>query len=155
MSGTTLPAKLKSMLSQPIDRVAKATAIAEVIRTAGDYRWVGIYDVDIKNGQISNVAWSGPSAPAHAIFPITKGLTSRAVASRKTVNVGDVAKETGYLATLDSTRSEIIVPVLHPASGRVVGTIDVESDQLNAFDAATESLLEQCARALADFWALQ
>jgi putative methionine-R-sulfoxide reductase with GAF domain len=70
---------------------------------------------------------SGAGAPTHPVFPITKGLTSRAIADRKTVNVGDVANDPDYLTALATTRSEIIIPVLEDAGERVVGTIDVES----------------------------
>jgi L-methionine (R)-S-oxide reductase len=68
--------------------------------------------VDIQGGLISNIAWSGPSAPAYPVFPVTKGLTARAIAGRKTINVGDVANDSGYLTAFDNTRAEIIVPVL-------------------------------------------
>jgi putative methionine-R-sulfoxide reductase with GAF domain len=49
-----------------------------------------------------------------------------------------------YLTALDSTRSEIIVPILNDLS-QVIGTIDVESERPNAFDKDTEELLEDCA----------
>jgi putative methionine-R-sulfoxide reductase with GAF domain len=62
-----------------------------------------------------------------------------------------VASDPRYLTALHSTRSEMIVPVLD-TSGAVVGTIDVESERLNAFDAAAETMLEACSRALAEFW---
>jgi putative methionine-R-sulfoxide reductase with GAF domain len=48
------------------------------------------------------------------------------------------------LTTFGTTRSEIIVPVLI-GSARVVGLIDVESDQLNAFSGDDERFLTQCA----------
>ncbi|HSY71232.1 MAG TPA: hypothetical protein VK798_03290, partial [Alloacidobacterium sp.] len=64
------------------DRVTKAKRIADAIREAGAYRWVGIYDVNIRSGLVSNIAWSGPSAPAYPVFPITKGITSRAITAR-------------------------------------------------------------------------
>jgi GAF domain len=65
---------------------------------------------------------------------------------------GDVANDPGYLAALDNTRAEIIVPVLDIAGDRVMGTIDVESEQLNAFDSTEQEFLEECARLLAGFW---
>jgi len=65
--------------------------------------------------------------------------------------VGEVASDSGYLTALDSTRAEIIVPVLNNAGDRVVGTIDVESGHLNGFDSTAPALLEECARVLADF----
>ncbi len=83
---------------------------------------------------------------------MSEGLTSRAISKKKTVNVGDVAADSNYLTALESTRSEIIVPVIDELSGSVVGTIDVESQRSNGFDSNTEMLLEECARVLRPFW---
>jgi L-methionine (R)-S-oxide reductase len=152
MSGITLPDKLREILDQPVERAVRAHRIAEAIRGGGAYRWVGIYEVDFRFRMVTNIAWSGPSAQAYPEFPITKGLTSRAISEKRTINVGDVADDPGYLTALDSTRSEIIVPVLDRARTCVIGTIDVESEDLNAFDCATQSPLEECAQLLADLW---
>jgi putative methionine-R-sulfoxide reductase with GAF domain len=172
----TLLDKLKDIAGRKMRREARAGLLAEAIREEGAYRWVGIYDVDVERGVVSNLAWSGPGAPAYPVFPIMKGLTSRAIAERKTVNVGDVANDSAYLTALESTRSEIIVPVLdrsgndrsgndrsgndrsgndrsgNDRSGdRVVGTIDVESDRLYGIDSVAQAMLEECASALRDF----
>ncbi|HEX7158177.1 MAG TPA: GAF domain-containing protein [Edaphobacter sp.] len=152
MAPNKLLGAIRPILTQNITRRAKAAAIAEAIRVEGGYRWVGLYDVDVQKGLVSNIAWSGPSAPAYPTFPITKGLTSRAIATKATVNAGDVASDLSYLTALESTRSEIIVPVLDKAGDYVVGTIDVESAHLNAFDSSSQALLEECARVFADFW---
>jgi L-methionine (R)-S-oxide reductase len=93
MQDGRLLTKLKSILAQNLDRAAKATCIAEAIRDEGAYRWVGIYHVDLERSLVSNIAWCGPNAPAYPAFPVTKGLTSRAINQRKTVNVGDVASD--------------------------------------------------------------
>ncbi len=146
-----LPGKLRAILAQSLSRSSKAAHIADAIREDGPYRWVGLYDVDVKRGLVSNIAWSGPGAPAHPTFAITKGLTSRAISESKTVNVGDVASDPGYLTALDTTRSEIIVPILDGEGRRVTGTIDVESERVNAFDSATQASLEACARLLKGF----
>ena len=148
---TTLPGRLRDILVSYADRVTKAARITEAVRIAGEYRWVGLYDVDLRHGLVANISWSGPSAPAYPIFPVTRGLTSRAVAEKHTINVGDVAGDPAYLTALLSTCSEIIIPVLN-TSGTVVGTLDVESEQPDAFDPAAQSLLEQCAQVLAPFW---
>jgi putative methionine-R-sulfoxide reductase with GAF domain len=118
----------------------------------GAYRWTGLYDVDIERGVVSNIAWSGAGAPEYPTFCLTKGLTSRAIAEKKTINVGDVAKDPDYLTALVTTQSEIIVPVLDVVRNRVVGTIDVESDCPHAFDPVAQNLLEECAVALRVFW---
>jgi len=90
-----LAGKLRAILAQSLSRSAKAALIADAIREDGPYRWVGLYEVDVERGLVSNIAWSGPGAPAHPTFAITKGLTSRAIAESKTVNVGDVARDPG------------------------------------------------------------
>lgn len=153
MTDSELLGKLRILLTQDGTREARAARIAETIRQAGPLRWVGIYDVDERGGFVSNIAWSGPAAPAYPDLPITTGLTSRAIAAGKTVNVGDVTKDSGYLTGLDDTRAEIVVPVPNRTGDRVRGTIDVESERPNAFDSPAQPLLEDCARAMVDFWA--
>jgi putative methionine-R-sulfoxide reductase with GAF domain len=101
---------------------------------------------------VKNIVWSGEGAPEYPVFPLTKGLTSSAIAFGKTINVGDVAADPRYLTALGSTRSEIIVPVFDAKGKTVIGTIDVESDRENAFDAATQSWLELAAITLQPYW---
>jgi len=103
---------------------------------------------------VRNVSWSGPGEPEHPTFPLTKGLTSTAVAQRRIVNVGDVSADPRYLTAFGSTRSEIIVPVLDRTLTRVVGTIDVESEESNAFSKDVEDLLAACAHTIRPLWEL-
>jgi L-methionine (R)-S-oxide reductase len=144
--------KLRAIVDQDLDRPVTAKYIADAIRAAGPYRWVGLYDVDYRRGMVMNIAWSGYSAPASPGFPITQGITSRAIAEGRTINVGDVASDKGYLTVFDSTKAEIIVPVLD-RNDRAIGTLDVESEHMNAFDAEAQALLEECSHILEDFWA--
>ena len=131
-------------------REAKAVRIAETIRSAGDYRWVGIYEVS--GEEIVVIGWSGPGGPAHPRFPVTQGLSGAAVASRETVVADDVSKDPRYLTAFGSTRSEIIVPVVDRPGRKVVGTIDVESEQVDAFSEEDRAALERCAGAVAELW---
>lgn len=144
--------QLRQIVDQNEDRAVKAERIVHVIRASGPYRWVGIYDVDLERGKVCNIAWDGPNAPAFREFPASKGLTSRAISEKKTVNVGNVADDVNYLTALDNTCSEIIVPVLDGMDATVVGTVDVESERVNAFDSSAQSLLEECANVLNRFW---
>jgi putative methionine-R-sulfoxide reductase with GAF domain len=134
------------------ERRERAGRAAEWIRATGPHRWVGIYDVLPGVGKVVAVAWNGPSAPAHPEFPLTTGLTGRAIAEQRTVNVGDVASDPRYLVALGDTRSEIIVPVFAEGSRRVIGTLDVESERKDAFAPATQELLERCAEAIRGLW---
>jgi putative methionine-R-sulfoxide reductase with GAF domain len=135
------------------DRAERARRLAELVRKLGDYRWVGVYDVDAEN--VSIVAWSGPGAPEHPTFPVTKGLTGAAIREKKPVVAGDVRSDPRYLTAFGTTLSEIIVPVLAPGEDRVIGTVDVESEQANAFSARDQQMIEQCAQAALPLWLLR
>jgi putative methionine-R-sulfoxide reductase with GAF domain len=56
------------------------------------------------------------------------------------------------LTAFGSTLSEIIVPVIHPQRGAVIGTIDVESERTNAFSDEDRQMLEKCAVAALPLW---
>lgn len=135
------------------DRAERAKRLAELIRKLGDYRWVGVYDVGAEN--VSIIAWSGPSAPENPTFPVAKGLSGAAIQQRKAVVVGDVRNDPRYLTAFANTLSEIIVPVLAPGEERVIGTIDVESEQANAFGHRDQQMIEQCAQAALPLWLLR
>jgi L-methionine (R)-S-oxide reductase len=129
------------------DRERRATGVARAIRRAGTYRWVGLYEVT--EDEIVNLAFDGLGVPAHPRFPVTQGLSGTAVASGETVVVGDVSKDPRYLTAFGSTRSEIIVPIVGCAGRKVVGTIDVESEKVDAFTEEDRAALERCAAAAA------
>ena len=50
-------------------------AVADCLREHGNYRWVGLYDVNRQAGMVVNIVWSGPGAPEYPTFAIAKGLT--------------------------------------------------------------------------------
>jgi L-methionine (R)-S-oxide reductase len=133
---------VKAVGTPEMDRAATAVLIAEAIRTAGSYRWVGLYDV--MPDEIAVIAYSGPAPPAYPTFSASKGLSGEAVRSRRTVVSNDVAQDARYLTNLETTGSEMIVPILAP-DGRVVGTIDVESDKLDAFSDLDAAAVGACS----------
>jgi L-methionine (R)-S-oxide reductase len=147
-----LLSQLENIVVTTHDRQASLQEAAALIRSSANYRWVGLYDVDHAAGLVRNVAWSGPGAPQHPTFPLTQGLTSAAVAQKQIVNVGDVSADPRYLTAFGSTRSEIIVPIFDRAGDRVIGTIDVESEEPNAFTKEIEDLLEACAKVIRPGW---
>lgn len=152
MNPTTLLLELGAIAAQPTSRMDSLQRIADVIRTNGNYRWVGLYDVDHATRMVTNTVYSGPGAPEYPKFSMTKGLTGAAIESKKTVNVGDVSADPRYLTAFGTTQSEIIVPIFDTKGDNVIGTIDIESEQLNAFTADTQRLLEECAKAIAAVW---
>jgi putative methionine-R-sulfoxide reductase with GAF domain len=57
-----------------------------------------------------------------------------------------------YLTALGNTKSEIIVPVFDQQGSVVAGTIDVESELVDAFSSETQKLLEECAEVIRPLW---
>jgi L-methionine (R)-S-oxide reductase len=126
----------------------RAQRIADLLQARTGRRWIGVYRVE--GDEVANLAWSGPAAPAHPRFPIDRGLTGAAIASGRSVLSNDVATDPRYLTALESTGSELIVPVL--VGGLVVGTLDVEDERTNAFDDEDTALFEELAEALGSLY---
>ena len=109
------------------------------------YTWVGVYRVE--GEMLVLQAWAGPAATQHTRIPIGGGICGLAARTGTTVNVADVHKDPRYLECFVSTNSEIVVPI--PRNGTVVGEIDVDSDELEAFTVRDAALLEALAAELA------
>jgi L-methionine (R)-S-oxide reductase len=120
--------------------------VAEMIRVARDYRWVGVYKVTPKEFVI--MAASDDEPPAYPRFPLTQGLCAAALETKKAVVVGDVRKDTRYLPTFHTTRSEIIIPIMDERK-HVVGMLDAESEKTDAFRDVDRQFLERAAGLIA------
>ncbi|MEP7288130.1 MAG: GAF domain-containing protein [Chloroflexota bacterium] len=117
------------------------------------YYAVSILTCEESNNEIRLRASSNAAFEQQAlVHKPDEGLIGWAYTNKKTANSPDVAQDSRfiYLATLDQTKSEICVPLI--VEQRVLGILDVQSDQLNAFkddDIFTlESLAGQLALAL-------
>lgn len=109
------------------------------------YDWVGIYWVDGPDLVLG--PWTGPQATEHTRIPIGTGVCGAAAASGQTEIVPDVSADSRYLACFASTRSEIVVPIF--AGGAVIGEIDIDSSDLDAFGEADARFLEEVAALMA------
>ena len=70
----------------------------------------------------------------------------------KTVIANDIEKDEDYLLTFTDTKSEIVVPVFDKNSKQIIGTIDVESETINAFGDEDVKFLEDCAKKISGLW---
>ena len=112
------------------------------------YSWVGIYAVEGKDLVLD--AWAGPAATEHVRIPIGKGVCGFAAKAGRTEIVSDVSKDPRYLQCFLSTKSEIVVPI--SIQGSVVGEIDIDGDQLDAFSSLDREFLEAVAKKAANLW---
>jgi L-methionine (R)-S-oxide reductase len=120
--------------------------VAEMIRAARDYRWVGIYKI-VKDDFVI-LTGSGDEPPAYPRFPTAQGLCGAVLESGKPILVGDVRKDPRYLPTFHTTRSEIIVPMRNDHHQNV-GMLDAESDEVDAFGEDDRQFLERAGGLIA------
>ncbi|MFL5550335.1 MAG: GAF domain-containing protein [Gemmatimonadaceae bacterium] len=140
--------RLTAIAARSDKRADRAKEAAECICVARNFHWVGLYDVT--SSEIRAIAWTGPTPPAFPTFARTHGLNGAAVAAGRPIIVNDVRTDSRYLTTFGTTLAEAVVPVR--SGTRVAGTIDVESERVNAFSTDDQKFLEQCAVALQPLW---
>jgi len=109
------------------------------------YTWVGIYLLDGTDLVLG--PYVGKPSP-HTRIPLGRGICGAAATEQATIIVDDVNSDARYLACSLETQSEIVVPIMRGA--RVVGEIDIDSDQRAAFDPADRQLLESVAAILSE-----
>jgi L-methionine (R)-S-oxide reductase len=108
------------------------------------YTWVGIYLLE--GDELVLGPFLGKPSP-HTRIRIGSGICGAAARERETIIVDDVNADSRYLACSLETKSEIVVPIMSGA--RVVGEIDIDSDQPAAFGDGDKRLLESVASLLA------
>jgi diguanylate cyclase (GGDEF)-like protein len=72
-------------------------------------------------------------------IPLGKGITGTAAAKKRPIYIRDVSLEPEYLPGIQSTRSELAIPLM--VQEIVVGVLDLQSDELDHFDNETIDLL--------------
>jgi GAF domain-containing protein len=101
------------------------------------YTWVGFYLVDGKELVLG--PFVGKPSP-HTRIKFDSGICGAAVREGETIVVDDVNSDSRYLACSLETKSEMVVPIWK--EGKIVGEIDIDSDELAAFDVRDRELLE-------------
>lgn len=67
--------EIQGVLETEDRRTVAAERVAQLIRSRGAYRWVGIYAVE--GDKIAALAWSGPQEPAHRAFRQARACAGR------------------------------------------------------------------------------
>jgi L-methionine (R)-S-oxide reductase len=110
--------------------------------------WVGFYLTDRSGSQLVVGPFQG--LPACTRIAFGKGVCGTAAVTRKTQRVGDVSAFPGHIACDSASRSEIVVPLVR--GGTVLGVLDIDSPDLERFDALDQARLEELAAALVSLW---
>lgn len=112
------------------DEVAlMATFACEVHHSDARFDWTGFYRV-----VAPELLKIGPYQGGHGclVIPFERGVCGAAARTGQTQLVPDVSAFEGHIACASSTQSELVIPVVNGA-GRVLGVLDIDSDQPDAF----------------------
>ena len=139
---------IRAALAEAPEPEAAAQRVVEQLRDRfHHYDWVGIYWVSSDAKDLVLGPWTGPEPTEHTRIPIGTGICGAAAASGMTEIVADVDSDPRYLACFASTRSEIVVPIFEGSD--VVGEIDVDGSDPDAFDDTDARFLEEVAALIA------
>ena len=118
-----------------------ASRVTELIQKTFHYYYVAIFTIYDRSGPASLRFRSSAMAPrkdkrkAKVALEVEtgQGLIGQAVERKERIVVADVRKDARYrfIDALPETRSEAVIPL--KIKDRVLGVLDVQSDQLNAF----------------------
>ena len=84
-----------------------------------------------------------PDQEMKRVFPPGEGITGQVAASGQAQLISDVSKATGYIRFVEHARSELCVAI--KVGEQILGVINVESAQLNAFTKTDQRLLDTLA----------
>lgn len=132
-------AQLEDLYRRTADPTARmATAVALLHHKMPHFFWTGFYR--LVDGDLLVGPYQGPLACQ--LLEREKGVCWAAVRRGAPVLVPNVHEFPGHIACDARSQSEVVVP-LRDGAGRIVGVLDVDSEQLAAFGEADVAGLER------------
>jgi L-methionine (R)-S-oxide reductase len=136
---------LRGAFVREVGRGELLRTAAEKIRAAGS-PYTSVYLYMLQGEELVLEALAGRDTE-HTRIPVGKGVCGTAVATGEDQNVPDVRAVDNYLACNAWTRSELVVLIRR--GGKILGQIDIDSDEPAPFTAAEEAEVRKVADALA------
>lgn len=130
----------RGLLAGERDRVANAANLSALVYHAlPALNWVGFYFYDGRELVV------GPfqGHPACVRIALGRGVCGTAAQTAKTQRVADVEAFPGHIPCDSASRSELVVPLFK--GDRLIGVFDLDSPQLDRFDADDQRGLEALA----------
>jgi len=134
--------QVRAVIEGEQDAIANLANIAAALKEQFGWLWVGFYMV--KDGELVVGPFQGPVACTR--IRKGKGVCGASWQEARTIIVPDVEAFPGHIACSSLSRSEIVVPLFH--NGEVIGVLDVDSVNLNAFDEEDQRWLEELVKAI-------
>lgn len=125
---SSLMPQVQALLQGETDLVANMANLVAALKEQFNFFWIGFYLV--KGEELVLGPFQGPVACTR--IAKGRGVCGTAWEKMETLIVPDVEKFPGHIACSSLSKSEIVIPILH--QDQVCGVLDVDSDQLEAFD---------------------
>ncbi|HWB40027.1 MAG TPA: GAF domain-containing protein [Gemmatimonadales bacterium] len=138
-------ASLRGAFAREVGRAELLSTAAEKIRAAGA-PYTSVYLYMLHGDELVLEAFAGRDTE-HTRIPVGKGVCGTAVATGRDQNVPDVRAIENYLACNTWTRSELVVLIRR--GEKILGQIDVDSDEPDPFTPEEEAEVRRVADALA------
>jgi GAF domain-containing protein len=132
--------QIKGLLEGETDLVANLANVSAALKEQFGWLWVGFYLV--KNEVLVLGPFQGPVACTR--IQKGRGVCGTSWAQQKTLMVPDVEKFPGHIACSSLSKSEIVIPLMR--NNAFVGLLDIDSEQLNAFDQTDQFYLEKIVK---------
>ncbi|MBA3892087.1 MAG: GAF domain-containing protein [Gemmatimonadales bacterium] len=145
LNADRIVASLRGAFAREAGRAELLRTAAEKIRAAGP-PYTSVYLYMLHGDELVLEAFAGRDTE-HTRIPVGKGVCGTAVSTGADQNVPDVRAVDNYIACNAWTRSELVVLIRR--GDRILGQIDVDSDQPDPFTAEEESEMRRVAEALA------
>jgi GAF domain-containing protein len=141
-----LSAQCRALVGNETDAVANmANCAALIFNSVPRVNWAGFYL--LKGGELVLGPFQGQ--PGCVRIALGRGVCGTAAENHSTLRVADVTKFPGHIACDSASRSEIVVPLLTEDS-HLIGVLDVDSPELDRFDADDEAGISAIARIMAE-----
>ena len=127
--------QLQSLITGENDLIANLANLSAGLKEAFDFLWVGFYLV--KNNELVLGPFQGPIACTR--IQKGKGVCGTAWKKSETLIIADVTKFEGHIACSSWSQSEIVIPIVR--NTQVVAVLDVDSKELDTFDALDDHFL--------------
>jgi len=140
-----LATQISSLVQDETDPVANmANCAAVLFHSVPRLNWVGFYL--LKGGELVLGPFQGP--PACVRIAIGRGVVGTAAEKRTTIRVANVNEYPGHIVCDSASKSEIVVPLVSDNS-HILGVLDVDSPELDRFDAEDEDGLRAIGKIIA------
>jgi sigma-B regulation protein RsbU (phosphoserine phosphatase) len=140
--------RLANALNTTLDLQTLMHRTADLVRAVIDYKIFAILLLNERTNDLRMRFQIGHSPEAERLrIRVGKGVVGRAAEHRESILLQDVRLEDNYISANPDVRSELAVPLI--VKNRVIGVIDLQSEQVGYFQPEHRRLLELTASRVA------